>query len=226
MGERHGLLSPPVARQDRLGVFGLLVCLLVIAGLAGGGLPAGLAVSGLALLLIGSGAALVGRARWAFIAGRKASGAEAAAGLVMLAVGAAAAPPTAPAATRLARPDARRSVSVKKLRCSACGPERMAPERRMHQRPRSHLVGPDTCGVPHATGRLDQSDRNSGRRGHESAHPRALAHGADGGRSTGSDRNSSHSKPDRCNDQRLNNSTPRNARATRRHWRGQVTDLL
>jgi hypothetical protein len=64
-----------------------------------GGLPVGLAVLGLALLLVGVGAAIVGRARWAFIVSRKVGGAVAAVGLVMLVVGAATSPPTAPAAT-------------------------------------------------------------------------------------------------------------------------------
>jgi uncharacterized protein DUF1524 len=82
-----------------LGVVGLLVLLLVIAGLASSGLPGGLLMAGLALLLVGVGAAIVGRARWAFIASRKVGGAAAAAGLVMLVVGAATASPTAPAAT-------------------------------------------------------------------------------------------------------------------------------
>jgi hypothetical protein len=49
-----------------LGVVGLLVFLLVIAGSTGGGLLVGLAVLGLALLLIGVGVAIVRRARWAF----------------------------------------------------------------------------------------------------------------------------------------------------------------
>jgi hypothetical protein len=84
---------------------------LVIAGSTGGGLLVGLAVLGLALLLIGVGAAIVHRARWAFIANRKIRAAVAAAGLVMLVVVAATAPPTAPAATRLARPG-RPSIGV------------------------------------------------------------------------------------------------------------------
>ena len=55
---------------------------------------------------------------------------------------------------------------------------------------------------------------------------RALAHGADGGRSSGSDRNSSRSKPDQRDRQRLSNPGPGSARATLRHRRGQVANLV
>src|SRR4028118_728826 len=56
-------------------------------------------------------------------------------------------------------------------------------------------------------------------RNHESAHPRVPAHGADGGPFIGSGRNSSRSKPNLCNEQRLNDSKAPSAGATLRHWR-------
>src|SRR4028119_1590435 len=56
-------------------------------------------------------------------------------------------------------------------------------------------------------------------RNHESAHPRVPAHGADSGPFIGSGRNSSRSKPNLCNDQRLNDSKAPSAGATLRHWR-------
>ena len=191
-----------------LGVFGLLVCLLVIAGLAGGGLPAGLAVLGLALLLIGSGAALVGRARWAFIAGRKASGAVAAAGLGHARGGRRhrSADCTGGDQACSARTPVDRWGS-KKIRCSA------APVNGWHRSPVC------TSDPGHTwSGRHWRSSSCDWPSGPEQSRlqasppsvcaPRALAHRADGGRSSGSDRNSSRSKPDQRDRQWLGNSGP------------------
>jgi hypothetical protein len=73
----------------------VLAALLVIAGFASGGFSGGLIMAGLMSLLLGVGAAIAGRARWAFIASRKTAGIVAAAGLVALIVGGATAPPAA-----------------------------------------------------------------------------------------------------------------------------------
>src|SRR3954451_11889078 len=92
-GMHYGVLKAARSRPVLLTV-GLLVVLLVVAGLATSGLPGGLVMAGLALLLLGAGAVIVGRARWAFIAGRKVATVIAAAGLVALTVGGVTAPPT------------------------------------------------------------------------------------------------------------------------------------
>ena len=93
------------------GAVGLLALLFVVAGLATSGLPGALTMAGLALLLVGIGAAVTGRARWAFIASRKVATGVAAAGVVALIVGGATAPPTAAALPTPppAAPAARRS---------------------------------------------------------------------------------------------------------------------
>jgi len=70
--------------------------LFEIAGLTSLGLPGGLLMAGLTLFLVGAGAAIAGRAEWAFIAGRKVGAGVALVGLLGLGVGAATAPPTSP----------------------------------------------------------------------------------------------------------------------------------
>src|SRR4051812_38381591 len=56
------------------------VILLCLFGLVGGGVSGGLVMVGLSALFIGVAAAIVGRARWAFIASRRIGGVVAAAG--------------------------------------------------------------------------------------------------------------------------------------------------
>ena len=122
-------------------------------------------------------------------------------------------------------PDARRSVGSKKIRCSA------APLNGWHRSPVC------TSDPGHTwPGRHWRSSSCDWPSGPEQSRlwasrtrvcaPRALAHGADGGRSSGSDRNSSRSKPDQRDRQRLSNPGPRSARATLRHRRGQVANLV
>src|SRR4051794_31306218 len=113
----YGVLKAARSRPVLLTV-GLLVALLVVVGLATSGLPGGLVMAGLALLLLGAGAAIVGRARWAFIASRKVATVVAAAGLVAVTVGGVTAPPTAPTSTTSAaataatsRPSASRAAA-------------------------------------------------------------------------------------------------------------------
>src|SRR3954470_20244708 len=72
--------------------------LLVLAVLVHGGFANALATAGLLILMVGGGAAIAGRARWAGIASRKAAGIVVTAGFVALAVGASVATPTEPTA--------------------------------------------------------------------------------------------------------------------------------
>jgi hypothetical protein len=82
-----------------LGVVTAVVLLFVVAGVATQGVAGGLLMAGLAALLLGLGAAVAGRARWAFIASRRIGGIVAAAGLVALLVGTATATPTSTTTT-------------------------------------------------------------------------------------------------------------------------------
>ncbi|MCW2706151.1 MAG: uncharacterized protein JWQ37_4146 [Blastococcus sp.] len=87
------------APKNRWMVFGIVAgvaLLFEIAGLAALGLPGGLVMAGLTLFLVGVGATIAGRARWAFIASRKIGGAVALVGLVGLVAGTATATPTQP----------------------------------------------------------------------------------------------------------------------------------
>src|SRR4051812_27153766 len=81
------------------GVVAAVVLLFVVGGAATSGIAGALAMLGLAALLLGAGAAIAGRAHWAFIGSRRAAGLVAAAGIVALAAGGIAAPPTTPAAS-------------------------------------------------------------------------------------------------------------------------------
>jgi hypothetical protein len=86
-------------------VFGIVagVALLFgIAGVAGLGASGGLLMAGFTLFLVGVGAAIAGRAQWAFIASRKIGGLVALVGLLGLAAGAATAPATHPTAAATA----------------------------------------------------------------------------------------------------------------------------
>ena len=74
-----------------MGFIGVLVLAVLICG----GFGNALATAGLIALLVGDAAVIVGRARWAYIASRKAAGTVAGAGVVALMVGASAATPTA-----------------------------------------------------------------------------------------------------------------------------------
>jgi hypothetical protein len=97
-------------------VFGVVAAVALIfeaAGFAGLGLPGGLLMAGLTLFLVGVGATIFGRARWAFIAGRRIGAVVAVVGLAGLVAGGATAPRTAvtsatstgaPAATTPAAP--------------------------------------------------------------------------------------------------------------------------
>ena len=90
------MLARPRSRPARViaGVVGAVTLLFVVAGAATHGPAGALVMAGLAALLIGVGAAIVGRAHWAFISSRRIGGIVAAAGLTALLVGAAAAPAT------------------------------------------------------------------------------------------------------------------------------------
>jgi hypothetical protein len=82
-------------------VFGIVAgvaLLFEIAGLANLGLRGGLLMAGLTLFLVGVGAAIAGRAQWAFIASRKIGGLVALVGLLGLGAGAATAPSANPTA--------------------------------------------------------------------------------------------------------------------------------
>ena len=80
-------------------VVAAVVLLFVVAGAATQGVGGALVMLGLSALLLGAGAAITGRARWAFISSRRIAGLVAAAGIVTLAVGGIAAPPTTPTAS-------------------------------------------------------------------------------------------------------------------------------
>jgi hypothetical protein len=86
----------PTSRPARViaGVVGAVTLLFVVAGAAMNGPAGALGMAGLAALLIGVGAAIAGRAHWAFISSRRIGGIVAAAGLAALLVGTAVTPPT------------------------------------------------------------------------------------------------------------------------------------
>jgi hypothetical protein len=86
-------------------VFGIVAgvaLLFEVAGVASLGAPGGLLMAGFTLFLVGLGAAIAGRAQWAFIASRKIGGLVALVGLLGLGVGAATAPSTSPTAVSAA----------------------------------------------------------------------------------------------------------------------------
>ena len=91
--------SPSRSRWVLPGVVAAFVLVLVIAGAATGGIGGGLVMLGLAALLLGAGAAITGRASWAFIGSRRAAGLVATAGIIAMAAGGIAAPPTTPTAS-------------------------------------------------------------------------------------------------------------------------------
>ncbi len=86
----------PTSRPARViaGVVGAVTLLFVVAGAATNGPAGAVGMAGLAALLIGVGAAIAGRAHWAFISSRRIGGIVAAAGLAALLVGTAVTPPT------------------------------------------------------------------------------------------------------------------------------------
>ncbi|MGY1695548.1 DUF1524 domain-containing protein [Geodermatophilus sp. SYSU D00814] len=88
----------PRRRLVVLGVVAAVVLLVVVAGTAGSGPAGGVLALGLALLLVGLGAVVAGRARWAGIASRRVGGAVLAAGLVTTGIGGATVPAAAPTA--------------------------------------------------------------------------------------------------------------------------------
>jgi hypothetical protein len=90
--------SPSRSRWILRGVVAAIGLALVLAGSEGGGIAGALVVLGVAGLLLGAGAAVAGRAHWAFVSGRKVAGLVATAGIVALAAGGIAAPPTTPTA--------------------------------------------------------------------------------------------------------------------------------
>src|SRR3954451_1805358 len=93
-------------------VVAAVVLLFVIAGFATNGLPGGLVMLGSATLLLGIGAAITGRARWAFIASRKAAGIVAATGVAALLVGGATSPSTTPTSATSAPSPSNSSAST------------------------------------------------------------------------------------------------------------------
>lgn len=97
-----------MARRILLALLGLVSFLLVLAGGATGGLGGGLVMLGLPLFVLGLGATVVGRARWAFIASRRVGLGVMVAGLTAIGVGGAVspAPDAAPLADVAVAPDA------------------------------------------------------------------------------------------------------------------------
>src|SRR3954452_761853 len=87
------------------------VILLCLFGLVGGGLSGGLLMLGLSALIIGLAAAIVGHARWAFIASRRVGGAAAGAGVVALLIGGVTSPPPLPTSSTSKAPASSSSTS-------------------------------------------------------------------------------------------------------------------
>ncbi|MCW2699309.1 MAG: uncharacterized protein JWQ45_844, partial [Blastococcus sp.] len=85
-------------RKIVIGSTAAVALLLVVGGLVNGGPGGGLLMAGFIALMLGLGAAIAGRARWAFIATRQVAGGVAAAGLVAVLVGGATSTPTEPTA--------------------------------------------------------------------------------------------------------------------------------
>ena len=125
------------------GVVGAVTLLFVIAGAATQGPAGALGMAGLAALLIGVGAAIAGRAHWAFISSRRIGGIVAAAGLVALLVGTAVTPPTPSTAaterTQLPRarhpPPRRRTRPGRTQQQRRRRPRRPSRRRRLPRRP-------------------------------------------------------------------------------------------
>src|SRR5829696_4219945 len=95
------MAAPSTARPRPLVIacVAAVVLLFVVAGAATQGLAGALAMLGLAAVVLGVGAAIAGRARWAFISSRRIGGVVAAAGMAALLVGGATATPTTPTAS-------------------------------------------------------------------------------------------------------------------------------
>jgi hypothetical protein len=94
----------PTHRWTIFGIVAGVALVFELAGLASLGLPGGLLMLGLTLFLIGIGAAIAGRARWAFIASRKVGGVVAALGLIGLVAGTVTVPPPTPTSASAERP--------------------------------------------------------------------------------------------------------------------------
>jgi hypothetical protein len=95
-----------------LGIVAAVAVLFEVAGWAGMGLPGGLLMAGFTLFLVGVGATVAGRARWAFIAGRRVGAAVALAGLAGLVAGGVTAPRTADSAADAQAPVSTAPVST------------------------------------------------------------------------------------------------------------------
>jgi hypothetical protein len=102
----------PTNRWMIFGIVAGVALIFELAGLASLGLPGGLLMLGLTLFLIGAGAAIAGRARWAFIASRKVGGVVAAVGLIGLVAGTVTAPPTAPTSASSEQPAPRPTTTA------------------------------------------------------------------------------------------------------------------
>ena len=63
--------GPKGRAQVVLGIVAAVVLLFVVAGVATNGLAGGILMLGLAAMLVGTGAGVAGRARWAFISSRR-----------------------------------------------------------------------------------------------------------------------------------------------------------
>src|SRR6476620_9493770 len=103
--------SPSRPRWILLGTVAAVVLFFVIAGAASGSLAGALVMLGVAAILLGVGASITGRARWAFISSRKVAGLVATAGIVAIAAGGVTAPPTTPTASSSELPPATASAS-------------------------------------------------------------------------------------------------------------------
>ncbi|SFT93976.1 Excalibur calcium-binding domain-containing protein [Geodermatophilus amargosae] len=135
-----------------LGGVAAVVLLFLVAGVATSGLPGGLLALGLAALLVGLGAVVAGRARWAFIASRRVGGAVLAAGLAAVVVGGGTAPRTAPTAASApaSTPSAATSTSSAAEESAAAEAEIAAAEDALEQaETRESAVAPvdSTTGV-------------------------------------------------------------------------------
>ena len=91
--------SPSPWRRRTATAFLGLTLVLVALGIAREGVAGGLVMGGAALLLLGAGALVVGRARWALLASRRAGLVVAVVGLAALLTGGATLPPTSPGAS-------------------------------------------------------------------------------------------------------------------------------
>lgn len=108
-----GSRTYPQLRWIVFGVVAGVALLFELAGLARLGLPGGLLMAGFTLFLVGVGATIAGRARWAFIASRKIGGLVALVGLLGLGAGAATVPsPRSTTASSSAATSARGSAAT------------------------------------------------------------------------------------------------------------------